>query len=55
MRWEFKNALKDIWNPEENRLFPPKHFGVGWGLNFHVLAKKLKLVDSKVEAPKTEQ
>lgn len=36
-RWKLTNALKDVWNPNEPRLFPPKQFGIGWGINLHVL------------------
>lgn len=41
VQWDLKNAFKDIWNPEEKRIFPPKRFGIGWGINFHALLKWL--------------
>lgn len=44
MQWDFRNIFKDIWNPEDLRIFPPKRFGIGWGLNFHALARKLNLI-----------
>lgn len=44
MRWESKNMLKNLWNPEDDRVFPPKYFGIGWDLNFHALFKKSGLV-----------
>ena len=44
MKWDWKNAHKDVWNPKEERVFAPKHFGVGWGLNVHAVLKKAKLI-----------
>jgi len=44
MQWDFKNAHKDIWNSEDGRVFPPKRFGIGWGLNVHALLKKTGLI-----------
>ena len=41
-RWNYRSLLKDVWNPSEPRVLPPKQFGVGWGLNLHALVKKLK-------------
>lgn len=43
-RWKLSRALRDVWNPEEKRLFPPKQFGVGWGLNFYVLWKAYRRI-----------
>lgn len=43
-RWERQNIFKNIWNRDDDRIFPPKYFGVGWDLNFHALLKKVKLV-----------
>ncbi len=44
MRWDRKNMFKNIWNPEDERVFPPKYFGIGWSLNFHALLRKIGLV-----------
>jgi len=41
MHWELKNAFKGLWNKNDDRVFPPKYFGIGWIVNFHALAKKL--------------
>ena len=27
MRWEAGKILKGLWDPEDNRIFPPKYFG----------------------------
>jgi len=44
MRWNQDKIFKDVWNPEEDRILPPKQFGVGWGLNVHALLKILKIL-----------
>lgn len=40
MRWERKKILRNLWNETDDRIFPPKYFGIGWDLNFHALLKK---------------
>jgi len=42
MSWDWRNVHKDIWNPEDDRIFPPKRFGIGWGLNVHALLKRVR-------------
>jgi hypothetical protein len=37
-------AFKSLWNKDDDNLFLPKRFGVGWSLNFHALGKKLGLI-----------
>lgn len=49
MRWEHKKALKNMWNKAEDRVFPPKYFGIGWDINFHALLKKTKVIRPKSE------
>lgn len=44
MRWEARNMLKNVWNPDDQRVFPPKYFGIGWDLNLWALGKKVGLV-----------
>lgn len=44
VNWDWKNWHKDIWNPEDDQLFPPKRVGIGWGLNLHALLKKMRLL-----------
>jgi hypothetical protein len=34
------------WNPEDNRLFTPRDFGVGWALNFY-RAKEIVMQPAK--------
>jgi hypothetical protein len=34
--------LKDLWDPSTEEIFPPKNFiGLGWGINFYAIGKKL--------------
>ena len=44
MQWDYKNMHKDIWNPEEDRIFPPRRFGIGWGMNVHAILKRTGLL-----------
>lgn len=44
MRWDRKKMFSNLWNPNDERIFPPKNFGIGWDLNFHALLKKSGLV-----------
>lgn len=49
MNWDHKNIFKNLWNKEDDRLFPPKSFGIGWSINFHALGKKVGLIKSEDE------
>ena len=42
MNWDWRQIHKDIWNPQDDRIFPPKRFGIGWGFNVHALVKKMR-------------
>jgi len=44
MNWNTKQPLRNLWNPKNKSIFPPKSFGIGWTINFHALLKKLGLV-----------
>ncbi len=33
-----------VWNPQDHRVFTPKVFGWGWSINFHRLARLLRLI-----------
>jgi len=42
---DWKNWYKGMfWNASDDRIFPPKRAGVGWGFNFRALLKKMKVV-----------
>jgi hypothetical protein len=33
-----------VWNPNDDRLFPPKSFGWGFSLNLHALLRRLRIL-----------
>ena len=39
--WNVPKMLRNYWNPEDDRVFPPKVFGIGWDLNGHALLRML--------------
>jgi hypothetical protein len=43
MRWNRRKAFENLWNREDDRVFPPKQFGIGWDLNFHALCVRIRL------------
>lgn len=47
MRWDRKNMFKGLWDSNDDRIFPPKYFGIGWTLNFHALGRHLHLIKEK--------
>ena len=44
--WEFdlRRMARNYWNPDDDRLFPPKVFGIGWDVNGHAVLRRLGLV-----------
>lgn len=44
MHSDHMNVHKDFWNSQDERVFPLKRFGIGWGLNFHGLLKKAQMI-----------
>lgn len=47
MNWESDKILKTLWNKGDDRLFPPKAFGIGWTINFHAVGRKFGLIKNK--------
>jgi len=49
MNWSYEgqHPLKKMWNPDDDRLFPPKSFGIGWTINLHAVGRRLGLIQSK--------
>ncbi len=47
MRWDRRNAFTNLWNKTDDRIFPPKYFGIGWSLNVHALLKSAGLIKSE--------
>ena len=50
MRWERTKIFKNLWNKEDDRIFLPKYFGVGWDLNFHAIIKRAGLTKINTKA-----
>jgi len=46
MNWEWNvpKMLRNYWNPDDERIFPPKVFGIGWDVNGHALMRRFGLV-----------
>ena len=39
-RWPTLDRVKETyWNPEDDRIFPKRVLGLGWGVNFHALMR----------------
>ena len=45
--WDMPRMLRNYWNPEDERIFPPKVFGIGWDLNGHALLRRLAVIPDK--------
>ncbi len=41
-----KKIFSAMWNEDDERLFPPKVFGIGWTVNFHAVLRKAGIIDS---------
>lgn len=52
MSWDKKNMFKSLWNKADDRLFPPKSFGIGWTVNFHAVCKKIGFVSTEKKSNK---
>lgn len=44
MNWNSKKIFKTLWNQDDDRLFPPKAFGIDWTVNFHAIGRKFGLI-----------
>ena len=44
MTWDRENIFRTMWNPEDDRLLPPKSFGIGWTINLHATLRRLGLI-----------
>ena len=39
---EWSDVAREYWNPESDRLFSPHAIGLGWGINFAALLRRLR-------------
>ncbi len=35
---------ESYWNADSSRIFTPEVWGIGWGINFHALLEKMRLI-----------
>ena len=42
--WDTKKAFQAMWNAGDDRLFPPKTFGIGWTINLHAVLRKAGVI-----------
>jgi len=47
--WDVRKMARNYWNPDDDRVFPPKVFGVGWDLNGHALLRRLGVMPSEAK------
>ena len=47
--WDVQKILRNYWNPDDERVFAPKVFGIGWDLNGHALMRRLRLIPPNTE------
>lgn len=43
-KWDTEKALRTMWNPDDDTLFPPKIFGIGWTINLHAVLRKVGVI-----------
>jgi len=44
VQWNSQRQFRNLWNPKDSFVFRPESFGIGWGINFHALLRKLKVL-----------
>jgi len=42
--WNVQKMMRNLWNPEDERIFPPKVFGIGWDVNGHALLRRIGVI-----------
>lgn len=50
MNWDQKRIFKTMWNKEDDLLFPPKAFGIGWTINFRAVLKAAGVISGNESA-----
>jgi hypothetical protein len=52
MRWErsprkaVRGTLRNTWNPDDDRVFLPKVWGIGWDVNFHAVLRRMGMAQN---------
>jgi hypothetical protein len=39
--WDLNKIMRNYWNPDDDRVFPPKVFGIGWDVNFYQVYRRM--------------
>jgi hypothetical protein len=42
--WDLRKMARNYWNPDDERIFPPKVFGIGWDVNGYALFRLLGML-----------
>jgi hypothetical protein len=42
--WNVDKMMRNLWNPEDERVFTPKVFGIGWDVNGHAVLRRLGVI-----------
>lgn len=42
--WNVQKMVRNLWNPDDDRVFPPKVFGIGWDVNGHAVLRRLGVI-----------
>jgi len=42
VRWEKNKMFSNFFNRNDDRILPPKFYGIGWDVNFHALFGAIK-------------
>jgi 5-formyltetrahydrofolate cyclo-ligase len=45
--WDVRKMARNYWNPDDERVFPPKVFGIGWDLNGYALFRRLGVLPGR--------
>ncbi len=45
--WNVPKMLRNNWNPDDDRIFPPRVFGIGWDVNGHALLRRIGLIPTE--------
>jgi hypothetical protein len=40
----FRRVKDSYWNPDSDRIFTPEVWGIGWGINFHALFERFRVI-----------
>ena len=52
MNWEWNpgKMIRNMWNPDDDRILLPKVFGIGWDVNGHALMQRMGVIPRRKES-----